>query len=163
MVFDADHAVVEFVSSRISFLDIFRLVDRVEGDDLHPVSIWVKGKCDMSHSTIGQFLLEFVARVFDPLASSLDSVYADANVAEAFAWFGVAVGDFKVVVFFGAVVVGEFQDALTRGPVLAAGEAFEGVVREEVQIEFRVGVFDFIDLFHAKELVILDWQGIRHQ
>ena len=50
----------------------------------------------------------------------------------------------------------EFQDALARGPMLTTGEAFGGVVGEEVQVEFGVGVFDLVDLFHAEELVVFD-------
>ena len=148
---------VESVSAGIRLLDIFRLLNGIKGDNLHPIPIGVECKCNASHATISQFLLEFVAGVFDPLAGSLDGVYADANVAEAFAWLGVAVGDFETVVFLRAVVVSQFQDSLASGPVLAAGEALGGVVGKKVQIEFGIRVLDLVDLFHAKELIVLDW------
>ena len=45
--------------------------------------------------------------------------------------------------------------------MLATGGALRGVVGEEVQVELGVWIFDLVDLFHAKELIILDWMSIR--
>ena len=63
-----------------------------------------------------QLLLKFVARVLDTLASSLNVVYRDTNVTETSRIF-VAIVDGEVRVVFCSVVVCEFQNAFSVGPV----------------------------------------------
>jgi hypothetical protein len=65
--------------------------------------------------------LELVARILDPLASSLDVVHAHADVTEALVGIFVAIVDREIGVALGTVVVGEFKDAFAVGPVAAGG------------------------------------------
>ena len=62
----------------------------------------------MPHATISQFLLEFIACIFNSLAGSLNCVYADTDVPKAFSWLRIAIGRLEFVVILSAVVMGQF-------------------------------------------------------
>lgn len=161
MVFDADHGVVEAVRPRVRLRNALCLVDVLGGDDLHPVAVRVEREGDVPHAAVLKPLLEPVAGVGDALASGLDVVDGDADVAEAAAGIAVAVGDGVGRVGLGAVVVGEFEDALAVGPVGARGGGAGGVIGEEVEVEFGGGLGDVVDLGHAEVLVEVDCEKSR--
>lgn len=158
MVLDADHGVVEAVGPRVRLRYALRLVDVIGSDDLYPVAVRVEREGDVPHAAVLEPLLEAVAGVSDALAGGLDVVDGDADVAEAAAGVAVAVGDGVGRVGLGAVVVGEFKDALAVGPVGAGGGGAGGVVGEEVEVEFGGRLGDVVDLGHAEVLVEFDWE-----
>lgn len=149
VVLDAEHGVVHPVRRRVRLFDVFGIFGFVVGYNLHPVVVRVEGERYMVHAAIGEFLLELVAGVLDALAGGLDVIDGDADVSEATAGVGVAVGYGVIGVVFGAVVVGEFDDALAVGPVGLVGEGVGGVVGEEIEVEFRLGLGDLLDEGHA--------------
>lgn len=95
----------------------------------------------MPHPPICKLLLELVARIFQALASSLQVIYRDAQVAEAFVGLRVAIGDFVVRIVFGAVIVCELDDAFSISPVVAVRNGFGTVICEEVKVKFGVRVW----------------------
>ena len=145
MVFDPDHGMIEPVRRWIRLLDRFGIFHLVVRDDFDPVIVRVEGESHMPHSPIRQLLLEFVAGIFDALACGLDVIDGDADVAETAAGVGVAVGGLVIRVVFGAVIVGELEDALAVVPGGFGGNGGGGVVGEEVEIEFGVGLGDLLD------------------
>lgn len=82
----------------------------------------------MSHLTVRQLLLKRVAFIFNPLASGLDVVDADTNVAEAFPRVRIPIGNLEIFVVLGSIVVGEFEHALKIGPVRICAGAVRCVV-----------------------------------
>jgi hypothetical protein len=71
------------------------------------------------HATVGELLLELVAGILDALASGLDVVDGDADVAEAAVGLGVARVDLVLGVVLSAVVVrlvGSQRMSLLAGP-----------------------------------------------
>lgn len=136
---------IETVGGRIGLLYSFGIFHLVIRDDFDPVIVWVKSECYMPHSTVGELLLELVAGVFDALARGLDVIDGDAEVAETAAGVRISAGGFIVGVVFGAVVVGEFEDALAVVPGGFGRNGGGGVVGEEVEIEFGVGLRDLLD------------------
>lgn len=81
-----------------------------------------------SHSPVGEFLLELVSRILDPLARGLDVVDRDTGMAKAFVRVLVAVVDAIAVVTLGAVVVSELDQALAIGPMRACRSRVGAVV-----------------------------------
>ena len=86
----------------------------------------------MMHLPILQLLLELIPSILQPLTSSLNVIYRDTNVSEAFAWVLIAIVGLVGGVVFGAVVVSEFDDALAISPMVTMRSGFWGVVGEEV-------------------------------
>jgi hypothetical protein len=113
----------------------------------------------MPHAAIGEFLLEAIACVLDALARGLDVVDADARVAEAAVRLDIAVVDLVVGIIFGAVVVGEFDEALTVEDAVPAGDGFGRVVAEEVEVELGFSKLELLEKLHAEEFIELDWEG----
>jgi len=127
-----------------------------------PLTIWIKGECNVTHSSISQFLLELVTSVLNSLARCLNGVDTDTDMTEAFPRFRVAVVGLETVIILGAVVVGQLQQALTVGGIGAMGYGFGRVVGHEVKVEFGIGILDFADLLHSQKLIVLDFkEGIR--
>ena len=59
--------------------------------------------------------------------------------------------DAEGIIGFGAVIVGEFQDAFAVGPVVLGRRGGRTVVGEEVEIELCIGKRDVPDLGEAEE------------
>ena len=97
-----------------------------------------------------------MACVFEALACGLDVIDADTDMAEAFSRVGIAVVDAERRVVFGAIVVCEFEDTFTIGPVVLRGGGVGAVVSEEVEIEFSVGEGEMADLGKAEVGVEID-------
>jgi len=109
-------------------------------NDLNPVSVRVLDECQAFHAAITQALLEVATQGFETLARSHDIRHRNADMAKA-AWVGIAIVIGEVGVVFGAVVVGQFQDAWDRfHPLGTLGSVRRnlGLVhqRQEVQAEF---------------------------
>ena len=130
-----------------------------KGISITYISVRIKRKSDISHSSIRQFLLELIPSIFDLLARGLDSIYADTNMAKAFARLRIAISNLEVFIILSAIIMRELQHALTSGPVRARLETAGRVVGQEVKIEFVVRVFDLVDLFHAQHLVVFDLEA----
>lgn len=62
----------------------------------------LKSKGDVVHAAILELLLKLVAGILKALASGLDVVYTDADVAKAFTGLLVSVGDLEVGVILGS-------------------------------------------------------------
>lgn len=90
------------------------------------------------------------------MTGRLDVIHADTHMSKPLAWIGVAVGDLEVRIVLGAVVVSQLDEALAIRPVGSCRCALLVIVGEEVEGEFVFGEVEFVDLFHAEELVELD-------
>lgn len=66
-------------------------------------------------------------------------------MAEAFSGVGIPVVGGVVRIVFGAVVVGEFEDALTIRPVGFVRESIGRVIGEEVEVEIGSRLGDLLD------------------
>jgi acyl dehydratase len=60
---------------------------------LYPIPVWIFGKSDLSHSTVGELFLERIASIFYPFTGGLNVIHTDANVSEASSRVGVTVRD----------------------------------------------------------------------
>lgn len=118
-----DHACYSLSGSRAKAMLFLR--SGVSLGKIHEVSDQIL------HSAIGELLLKLVAGILDSLASSLDVVYTDANVAEALVRISVTIADLVVVIILSAVVVGKFNDALAVAEVLATRDGIGAIKSQE--------------------------------
>ena len=121
-------------------------------DNLDPVRIRVLDERQALHAAIGQALLEIAAQGFEAFTRSDDIRHRDADMAKT-TRVGVAVVVGEVGVVFGAVVVGQFQDARDRlHPLGARGGVGRdlGFVHQgqEIEAEFSLGE---ITLFNQRK------------
>lgn len=79
----------------------------------------------MPHSPIGQFLLEFIACIFDSLTGCLDIIYRDTGMAEALMWLCISIIDLVVGVILGAVAE---MRRLVQQKALEIPECFSSMV-----------------------------------
>jgi hypothetical protein len=135
---------VKPVRARICRIGLDRLILAL--DNLNPVAIGILDERNVLHAALGEFLLERVPGVLEPLARNLDVINGDSDVAEAAVGFLVAVGDAVVGVALRAVVVGEFEDTMAVCPVAVALEGLGARVCEEVEGEFVFGEVELLDL-----------------
>ena len=161
MVFYAEHGVIQAICGGVGFRYPFCFrCGLTVGDDFDPVPVGIEREGDVSHPAVCKLLLEFVACGFDAGAGGLDVVDGDANVAEATVRRGVAVVDCVVGVVFGAVVVGQFEDALAVGPGGGFRDGEGGGVRHEVEVELCFGLRDLLEEGHAKMFVEFDFRAV---
>lgn len=113
----------------------------------------------MLHSAIGQPLLELIPRVLDALTRGLDVVDRDADVPEPAVRLLVAMVDGVALVRLGAVVVRQLDNALAVEGAVAVRRRRRPVVRQEVEVELRLGERQLLDQAEAQELVELDCRG----
>jgi hypothetical protein len=135
---------VKPVRARIRRIRLDRLILAL--DDLNPVAIGILDERNVLHAALGEFLLEGVPGVLEPLARDFDVINGDGDVAEAAVGFLVAVGNGVVGVALCAVVVGEFEDAVAVCPVAVALQGLGAGVCEEVEGEFVFGEVELLDL-----------------
>ena len=152
---DAEHRVVEPVAAGVGRRPDVLVVAT---NDLHPVSIGVFGKRNVLHPTVGQFLLEEVASVLEPLARDLDVVDRDGDVSKATVGLGVAIGHTVVGVVLRSVVVRQFQHAVAVCPVAVTLQRLGTVVREEVKGELVFREVELLNLAEAQKLVEFHWR-----
>lgn len=148
--FDSDHGVVESIVGGVGGSSNILILTT---DKLHPVAIWILCKSDIPHPTLGEFLLERVTGILDPLACGLDVVDRDSKVTKPTVRLSVAIGHAVVRVILGAVVVGELEDGIAVGPMAVALERGGAVVREEVKRKLVLGKVKVLDLIEAQEFV----------
>ena len=147
---DADHGVVQSVASGVRGR---AHVGVVAADDLDPVAVRVLGESNVLHATVGELLLKGVAGIFDSLASGLDVVDRDGDVAKAAVRFGVSVDHAVVGITLGAVVVGEFENSVAIGPVAVALQGSRSTVGEEVEGKLVLGKVQLLDLVQSEEII----------
>lgn len=140
---DSKHRVIEPVTGWVCGRSLILIIAT---DDFHPVAIGILDKSNISHPTLGEFLLEGVASVLESLAGDLNVVNGDGDVPEASIGFGVAVDDAIIGVVLSAIVVGEFQDAVAVRPVTVALERRRTVVGKEVKGELVFREVQLADL-----------------
>ena len=108
-------------------------VSMILNKDCAPVG--VEDERDVPHLSVTGLLLEANAKGLKPVASSLNVVDGDGNVAKATAGVGVAAGvSGEGRVGLGAVVVGELENALALEAVLGCC-LLAVIVGEEVERE----------------------------
>lgn len=73
----------------------------------------------------------------------------DTSVAKATMRLSVAGVDLILGVVFGAVVMGQLDDAFSVEDAVAVGQSFGGVVGEEVEIELGIGELQLLHNGHA--------------
>jgi hypothetical protein len=110
------------------------------------------------HTPVGKPLLELVSSILDALASGLEVVNGDASVAESSVRVLVSIVDSVGRVILSAVVVSEFDDALTVDSRVSKRNGTLVVVGQEVEIKLGFREFKLADHAHSKELVKLDWR-----
>lgn len=125
-------------------------------DDLDPVSVGVEREGDVLHAAVGQPLLEPVAGLLEPPARRLDVVDRDADVSEPAVRLLVSAVDRVVCVRLGPVVVRQLDDALAVRDAVPGRRRRRRVVRQEVQVELRLGELQLLDQAQSQELVELD-------
>lgn len=152
-ILDTQHGMVQTVGARVSS---GREILIGATDDLHPVAIGVLGKSNVSHTALGQLLLESISGVLDALAGSLDVIDGDGDVAETAVGLGVTIDNAVVGVILGTVIVAELQHRIAVGEMavttLQRGRA---IVGEEVVAELPFGEIELLDDIHTEELVEL--------
>lgn len=144
------------VGGDISFFDVSGLFNRLLANNLNPISIGVQGKCNVLHASIGELLLELVPSILDALAGGLEVVDGDASVTESSVRILVSIVDGVVGVTLSAIVVSEFNDALTVNGRVSKRDCTLVVVGHEVEIELGFRELELADHTHSKELVKLD-------
>jgi len=135
-ILHADHSMIKFISLQICRRRLSVAVSLP--NDLNPVPVRVQGEGDAPHLSVGKLLLEADGVGFEAGARGFKVVNAEADVAEASAWIGVAGGYSVVWVVLGAIVVRELQNGLPVGPVVSEALSFGRVEGEEVEGEFGV-------------------------
>jgi hypothetical protein len=109
------------------------------------------------HASVSKLLLELVSGILDALASGLEVVDGDASVAESSVGVLISIVDSVGRIILGAVVVSEFNDALTVNGRISKGDSALAVVAQEVEIKLGFGKFKLADYAQSKELVEFDW------
>ena len=127
----------------------------MNADKLHPVAIGVLSKSNVLHTTIGELLLEWVAGIFNSLASGLDVVDGDSDMSEATVRLSVAIDNVVVRVSLSTIVVSKFKDTVTVSPVTITLEGSRTVIGEEIERELVFGEVQLLDLIQAKEFIEL--------
>lgn len=155
-ILHSNHRVVHAVARGFGRGYVFGFIDILLADDLDPVAVWVKCEGYASHSAVGELFLELVPGIFNSFAGCLDVVYANANVAKAFAWILVAVVHCVAVVVLGAIIVGQLDDAFSVGPMGSLRCRLSTIVRQEVEVKLVVWKLELVDLRHAQQLVELE-------
>src|SRR6201994_644504 len=107
----------------------------------------------MFHSSVCELLLEWVPSVLNTLARCLDVVYRNADMTKPTMRFCVSVYHFVVGIVFRAVVVSEFDNALSIGPVISMRQRLWRVVGQKIEIKFGIRILHRADHFHSEELV----------
>lgn len=151
-ILDTQHGVVQTVGAGVGG---GRQILVGASDDLHPVSVGILGEGNMAHATLGQFLLEGIAGIFNALAGSFDVVDGDGEMTKAPVWLGITINDAVVGIVLSAIVVSELHDGVAVSPVAITLERGRAVVGEKVVGKFPLGEVQFVDQVKAEELIKL--------
>lgn len=77
-------------------------------------------------------------------------------MTEAFVWISITCIDFVSRVTLGSIIVCQLNQTLPITEVISVRNSLWGVVAEEVEVEFRFGLFNLSNHLHAEELVEFD-------
>lgn len=103
----------------------------------------------MSHTSIRQLLLEFVARILKSLARSLKIVYTYASVSKSSIWLRISCRNLVIWVIFCAVVVCEFNKTFAVTSVVAVRSSLGRIVAQKVKVKIGIFLFELANHFHA--------------
>ena len=103
-----------------------------------------------------QLLMELASLILKPLASRLDIVDTDTEVAKPSVWLHIAIINFKRIIGLGAVIVCQLKNSFPVRPVLAVMQRLRRVIGQKVERKFRIREIKLIDDLQAEEGIEFD-------
>jgi hypothetical protein len=155
---NAPRSAYHFVCLQVRSLDSLSPLKCVLSNYLYPISIRVQGKGNMFHPAISQLLLEFVPRILDSLAGSLEIVHTDTCMSKTSIGLRIPSRNLIVGIVLGSVIVCQLDEAFAIAEVVGVGDCLGTVVTHEIEVKLGFRLFNLSNHLHTEVFVELDCQ-----